>query len=99
RDGMKILNVDAHDSSRYAKSRALQRAGFQVCEATSGEEALGLASTEQPDLVLLDAKLPDLNGFEVCRRIKGNLATAAVMVVQILALFVEDQSRVRGMEE
>src|SRR5499433_1330377 len=96
---MKILNVDANDRSRFAKSRALQRAGFQVREAASGKAALHLATAEQPDLVLLDAKLPDINSFEVCRRLKGNPATAAVMVVQMSASFVEDQSRIRGEAE
>lgn len=96
---MKILNVDDNDGSRYAKSRTLQRAGFTVCEAASREEALRLVSAEQPDLVLLDVQLPDINGFEVCRRIKCNPATAAVMVVQMSASFIEGQYRMRGMEE
>src|SRR5215510_3725495 len=96
---MKILNVDDNDGNRYAKSRVLQRAGFTVCEAASGEEALGLVSVEQPDLVLLDVKLPDISGFEVCRHLKCNPATAAIMVVQMSASFVEGQDRMRGVEE
>src|SRR5438874_3473608 len=96
---MKILNVDDNAGSRYAKSRTLQHAGFTVCEAASGEEALCLVEAEQPDLVLLDVKLPDINGFEVCRRIKDNPATATVTVVQMSASFVEGQDRRRGVEE
>lgn len=96
---MKILNVDANDASRNAKSRTLQRAGFTVCEASSGEEALGLVTAAQPDLVLLDVKLPDSNGFEICRRLKCHPATAAVMVVQMSASFVEGQDCLRGVEE
>src|SRR5919202_3799019 len=96
---MKILNVDDNAGSRYAKSRTLQRAGFTVCEAASGAEALGLVATERPDLVLLDEQLPDINGFEVCRRIKDNPATAAVTVVQMSASFSEGQDRMRGVEE
>jgi len=96
---MKILNVDDNDGSRYAKSRTLQRAGFTVCEAASGAEALCLAVVEQPDLVLLDVKLPDISDFEVCRRMKCNPATAAIMVVQMSASFVEGQDRMRGVEE
>src|SRR5262245_62569495 len=86
---MKILNVDDNEVSRYAKSQTLQRTGFTVCEAASGAEALYLVTAEQPDLVLLDVRLPDINSFEVCRRIKGNSDTAAVMVVNILASYVE----------
>lgn len=96
---MKILNVDENDGSRYAKSRTLQRAGFTVCEAASGAEALRLVTAEQPDLVLLDVKLPDINGFEVCRRIKCNPATATVMVMQMSASFVEGHDCMRGGEE
>src|SRR5574341_721639 len=96
---MKILNVDANDASRNAKSRTLQGAGFTVCEAASGAEALHLVTAEQPDLVLLDVQLPDSNGFEVCRRIKGNPATTAVMVVSMSASFVEGQDRLGGAEE
>ena len=96
---MKILNVDENDASRYAKSQTLQRAGFTVCEAASGAEALCLVMAEQPDLVLLDAKLPDITGFEVCRRIKCNPATAAVMVVHMSASYVEGQDRRREVEE
>lgn len=95
---MKILHVDANDSSRNARSWTLQRAGFTVCEASSGAEALELVTAAPPDLVLLGVQLPDINGFEVCRRIKGHPATAAVMVVQLLALFVEDQERMQRVE-
>lgn len=96
---MKILNVDDNDSSRYAKSRTLQRAGFTVCEAGSGAEALRLVMAEQPDLVLLAVQLPDINGFEVCRRMKSHPAMAAVMIVQMSASFIEGQDRVRRREE
>src|SRR5262245_44354637 len=96
---MKILNVDDNEVSRYAKSQTLQRTGFTVCEAASGAEALYLVTAEQPDLVLLDVRLPDINSFEVCRRIKGNPATAAVIVVHILASYVEGRDRLRGVEE
>src|SRR5262245_15052786 len=96
---MKILNVDANDASREAKSRTMQSEGFTVCEAASGAEALYLVTTEQPDLVLIDVQLPDTNGFEICRRIKENPATTAVMVVYMSAAFVEGQDRLGGAEQ
>jgi two-component system NtrC family sensor kinase len=95
---MKVLLVDDNEGSRYAKSRTLRHAGFMVLEAASGEEALRLVAMEEPDLVLLDVRLPDLNGYEVCRRIKHDPNTASIMVVQMSASFVEGRDRVRGLE-
>ncbi|HXH10676.1 MAG TPA: response regulator [Alphaproteobacteria bacterium] len=95
---MKILNVDDNEGARYAKTRMLQHAGFTVLEAASGEEALCLTAGERPDLVLLDVKLPDIDGLEVCRRIKLDPATAPTIVVQISATFVEGVDRVRALE-
>ncbi len=96
---MKILNVDDNDGARYVKSRTLQRAGFTVLEAATGEDAWRVVLAEQPDLVLLDVKLPDISGHEVCRRIKGHPATVSVMVVQTSATFIEGYDKVRGLEE
>ena len=64
-----VLNVDDNEASLYTLGRTLQQAGFRVQEAATGEEALARAH-EGPDLVMLDVKLPDITGFEVCRRIK-----------------------------
>ena len=66
-----ILNVDDYEASRYARTQMLQRAGFHVLEAGTGAEALRLAR-ERPDLVLLDVNLPDMDGFEVCRRLRAS---------------------------
>jgi light-regulated signal transduction histidine kinase (bacteriophytochrome) len=93
-----ILNVEDNEATRYAKSRILRRAGYLVKEAESGKAALQMVAEEPPDLVLLDVKLPDLNGFEVCRQIKTNPATASVIVVQMSAAFVEKKDLVRGLE-
>ena len=66
----RILNVDDNESGRYVKSRVLKQAGYEVSEARTGVEALEKMRQERPDLVLLDVKLPDINGHEVCRLIK-----------------------------
>jgi PAS domain S-box-containing protein len=91
-----ILNVDDSEAIRYAKSRALRRAGFCVVEAATGAEALRLASMERPALVLLDINLPDISGLEVCRRIKQTLP--AMLVLQSSASFVDAEDRVRGLD-
>lgn len=75
-----ILAVDDTDAQLYFVARVLSNAGFQVKKTTSGTETLKLAA-ELPDLVILDVKLPDLNGFEICKRLKENPATAHIPVV------------------
>jgi PAS domain S-box-containing protein/putative nucleotidyltransferase with HDIG domain len=94
----RILNVDDNDAGRYATTRILRQAGFEVQEAATGREALRLAE-EFPDLILLDVELPDIIGFEVCRQIKANRRTAAIPVVHMSATFVGADDRVTGMEQ
>jgi len=93
-----VLNVEDDEAVRYAKSRILQHAGFTVREASTGAEALQIAEETPPDIMLLDVKLPDINGFEVCRRIKANPVTKSILVVQASAVFVEKDDKVRGLE-
>jgi PAS domain S-box-containing protein len=93
-----ILNVDDNEGARYAKTRILQRAGFTVIEAATGNEALERILGETPELVLLDVKLPDINGLEVCRRIKANPDTAATLVLQTSAAAVHSMDKVRALD-
>lgn len=93
-----ILNVDDNDGARYAKTRILQSAGFRVVEAENGTDALEIARRDEPDLVLLDVKLPDINGIEVCRRIKADPATAAILVLQTSAALTGRDDKIRGLE-
>lgn len=67
---MKILLVDDDPRLRELVRIALERAGWQVITAADGQEALLHASREDPDLIVLDIGLPELDGFEVCRRIR-----------------------------
>lgn len=92
-----ILNVDDNDAKRYVVTRTLLRAGFAVREAQSGGEALRLA-LEGPDLVVLDVNLPDLHGFEVCRRLRADPRTAKLAVLHLSASFVSSDHRVTGLE-
>ena len=93
-----ILNVDDDDAGRYAKSRILKRAGYDIVEAATGASALQLVHDVQPELVLLDIRLPDINGQEVCRAIKNDPATAATMVLQISAFEVSAADRIKSLE-
>src|SRR5262249_3853370 len=70
---------------------------FEVLTATNGADALETCENGKVDVVLLDVMMPDMDGFEVCRRLKGDPATAHIPVVMITAL---DQvsDRIRGLE-
>jgi CheY-like chemotaxis protein len=84
-----ILNVDDTAASLYVKSKMLQQRGHTVVEARTGAEALQLAAEKLPDLVVLDIKLPDITGWEVCRRLKADSRTGAIPVLQVSATFTE----------
>jgi PAS domain S-box-containing protein len=93
-----ILNVDDNDGARYAKTRILQSAGFEVVEATNGTDALAAVKRHAISLVLLDVKLPDINGIEVCRRIKADPDSAMVLVLQTSAALTGRADKIRGLE-
>ena len=92
-----ILYVDDTEAQRYAVSRVLRRAGFEVMQASSGRQALEM-SASGPDLVVLDVNLPDINGIEVCKRIKADKCTAHIPVLQVSATLVNTRDRVAGLE-
>jgi two-component system, NtrC family, sensor kinase len=92
-----ILIVDDREENRYIVSRILRRAGFEVAEAADGRSALTQA-THNPALVLLDINLPDMTGYEVCRRLKANPATSAIPVIHVSAKFTSNESRVESLE-
>jgi GAF domain-containing protein/DNA-binding response OmpR family regulator len=92
-----ILVVDDSDKVRGVLSHILRAVGFVVKEAASGSEALR-AVAERPDLVVLDVRLPDIDGREVCRRIKSNRITASIPVVQLSGMYRRVEDRVRALE-
>ena len=93
-----ILIVDDTESGRYRNARILRRAGFEVMEVESGAEALRVVAERLPRLVLLDINLPDLSGWEVCRRIKSAVETSSVLVLQTSATFVTEADTVRSLD-
>lgn len=92
-----ILNVNDNEAARYATTRILHRAGFKVLEASTGTEALQITREDLPPLVILDINLPDLNGVEVCRRIKTDPATSSTMVLQMSATNIAVIDRVNSL--
>jgi signal transduction histidine kinase len=97
-DPATILVVDDDPAGRYARRVQLQRAGFRVVEASTGAEALTAVKENAPSLVLLDVRLPDLDGFAVCRRIKSDPATASTIVLQTSAYYTSTTDHVRGLD-
>ena len=92
-----ILSVDDNDAIRYSFTRYLREGGYKVIEARTGAEALEMAR-DQPALITLDINLPDMDGYEICRRLKDDPATQDIPVLHISASYVETSDRVRGLE-
>ncbi|MBS2036391.1 response regulator transcription factor [bacterium] len=92
---MKILVVDDEPSLRESLRYLLEQAAYEVCTADTGSRGLELAQSWQPDLILLDVMLPGMDGFEVCRRLRG-----ADFSGIILLLTARDQEidQVQGLE-
>jgi two-component system OmpR family response regulator len=91
---MKILVVDDDPQIREIVTIALERAGFDVISAADAKLALIHAGREMPDLIVLDVGLPEMDGFEVCRRIR---ATSDVPILFLTALD-DEVDRVVGLE-
>ncbi|RZT36391.1 response regulator [Cupriavidus agavae] len=92
-----ILNVEGREGPRYVKSRILNRAEFSVLEASNGQSALALVRQHAPDLVLLSGQLPDIDGLDVCRLIKGDPATARTMVLLTAPGVTDSHRRVQAL--
>jgi signal transduction histidine kinase len=93
-----ILNVDDYAPGRYARTKVLRQAGFTVMEAQTGAETLRLVEELRPALVLLDVNLPDMNGFEVCRRIREDYQSAGITIIHVSASNVQPHHQVFGLD-
>jgi len=91
-----VLVVDDEPAGRYATARTLRAAGFSVLEAATGADALALAP--RAGLVLLDVRLPDADGREVCRELRARPATARVRIVHLSAVYTGAPDKVRGLD-
>jgi signal transduction histidine kinase len=93
-----VLNVDDNDAARYVKTRVLRMAGFEVLEAADGAAALALLQSRRPELVLLDVRLPDVDGRELAARIKADPSLASIAVLQTSASHVESKHRIAALD-
>jgi Response regulator containing a CheY-like receiver domain and an HD-GYP domain len=81
-----ILIADDNQAMREAIIRFVEAEGYTALAARNGREALALALEKQPDLVLLDVTMPDIDGFEVCRRLKDDPRTALIPITMLTVL-------------
>jgi two-component system sensor histidine kinase/response regulator len=93
--GGHILVVDDAEQNRLLLRDLLEAEGYRITEAVDGEQALLRVQEEWPDAVLLDVNMPGLDGYEVCRRLKGSPDTEAIPVLLVTALS-HREDRLRG---
>ena len=82
---LRILLVEDNAMNRDMLSRRLQRRGFAVLLAVDGAQALELAKLEQPDLILMDKSLPEIDGWQVVRQLKSASGTATIPIIGLTA--------------
>lgn len=93
----KILIVDDDVDSLKLIGLMLQRSGYEVSAASTGLQALSKAETERPNLIILDVMMPDMNGLEVCRRLRANASTQDIPIIMFTAKTLIDD-KVKGFE-
>ncbi len=98
-DTAKILIVDDQIHALQGVSRIMKGAGYKTLEASNGTDCLKMAAEHKPDLILLDVVLPDIDGREVCRRIKSNPETADIYVVLLSSIQVQSDSQAEALEQ
>ncbi len=94
----RILVVDDDRATRDVFSQLLSTSGYAVQTAATGREALEVTQAAHPEIVLLDVRLPDISGLEVCRRIKLNPALPDVFVVLISGQAISTADKVGGLD-
>lgn len=93
----KILVVDDEEHIIMILKDSLEFSGFQVVTALDGQEALETVAKEKPELVVLDIGMPKMDGWEVCRRLKGDEKTKNIPVI-ILTAYAQTSDQRKGMQ-
>jgi two-component system cell cycle response regulator DivK len=81
--GQTVLVVDDHEDNRRILRDLLRSAGYDVIEATTGEDGVATAQARTPDLILMDIQLPGIDGYEATRRIKGDEALRRIPLIVV----------------
>lgn len=91
----RILTVDDDEAIRFLVRENLKLGGYEVTEAADGREALRMIAAAQPDLIILDVKMPEPDGWEVLRILRGHPDTEALPVI-MLTVLADDANIARG---
>lgn len=90
----KILLVEDNEMNRDMLSRRLVRNGFEVVMAVDGQQGVDMATSEKPDLILMDMSLPVMDGWEATRRVKADASTKTIPVIALTAhAMVQDKEK------
>ncbi len=81
----KVLIVDDEKNILISLEFLMEQAGYNLCLANNGEEALEQVAAFEPDLILLDVMMPKINGFEVCRRVRENPHWQQTKIIMLTA--------------
>lgn len=93
-----ILHIDDDESNRYAVKLILERAGYRVIEAATGRDGITQTENSLPDLIILDIRLPDIDGYAVTRVLKTRANLSSIPVLQTSATFISSEDKVEGLE-
>ena len=95
--GKRILVVEDEEDGRKILRDLLTPAGFEMIEAKDGEKAVTAALHEKPDLILMDIQLPEIDGYEATRRIKGDPATTNIPIIAVTSYALSgDEAKTRA---
>ncbi len=93
---MKILLVEDNEMNRDMLSRRLIRSGYEIVMAVDGQQAVTMAASEKPDLILMDMSLPLIDGWEATRQVKADPATGSIPIIALTAhAMSEDEQKAR----
>ncbi|MDA0915704.1 MAG: response regulator [Proteobacteria bacterium] len=89
----KILYVEDNEDNVYMLSRRLKRKGFDIVIAVDGEQGVEMASSEKPDLILMDLSLPKMDGWTATKHIKGNIELKSIPIIALSAHAMEEHKQ------
>ncbi len=95
--GAVVMVVDDDSTNRELMQTVLTKSGYRVVEASSGAQALRAIAAAPPDVLLLDVRMGDMSGYEVCAQLKGNPATSAIPVI-IFTAFEDESERANALK-
>ena len=93
----RILIVEDQEDNRIIMRDVLSSAGYDLIEAVNGEDGVKLAHSERPDLILMDIQLPNIDGYEATRRIRGSSVLKSIPIIAVTSYALSgDQAKARA---